>query len=209
MIGSGLDLAYADGRVQLYRHPDPLPRAYLVATWRLVPAGDPTLPRALLDPALDLRRAAVVEQPCELPAPAGGSAGSAAIVREASSEVIVRASAPETNLLVLADSQAPGWRAYVDGQRTAVCQTNYLYRGVPLGPGTHEVRFSYRPASFGLGLALAGGAALGAAVLLVWERRRVGRYDVPQAAGWALLALQAAPFAWIALAGVLPTSVTR
>jgi hypothetical protein len=56
-------------------------------------------------------------------------------------------------LLVLADSYAPGWRASVDGQQVAIHPVNHLFRGVALGAGEHRVRFEYRPESVAAGAA--------------------------------------------------------
>ena len=60
------------------------------------------------------------------------------------------------------------WRAAVDGRPVAITRTNHLFRGVPLGAGTHRVRFEFRPRSVWWG---AASTLLAASVLLgIWIR---------------------------------------
>jgi len=42
----------------------------------------------------------------------------------------------------------PGWQATVDGQPVAIHQVNHLLRGVVVPAGTHEVRMTFKPASY-------------------------------------------------------------
>jgi len=66
----------------------------------------------------------------------------------------------------LGDTFYPGWRAYVDGRAVAVHCVDYVFRGVVLPPGEHEVTFVYQPLSFRLGLmvSLVTGSVLAALV---------------------------------------------
>jgi uncharacterized membrane protein YfhO len=75
--------------------------------------------------------------------------------------------------LVLADSYYPGWSAEVDGAKVDVVRADYALRAVPLRPGTHRVTFRYRPASFGIGLALTVAATVALAAAF-GRRRRAG-----------------------------------
>jgi uncharacterized membrane protein YfhO len=75
--------------------------------------------------------------------------------------------------LVVSDVYYPGWKAYVDGMETRIYQTDLLLRGIPLSPGSHRVRFAYRPMALYLGAALtACGLALFATVVVLSLRRR-------------------------------------
>jgi len=51
-------------------------------------------------------------------------------------------------LLVVRENYYPGWRAAVDGRRAPLYRTNYLFSGVPLPAGDHDVTLTYRPAGF-------------------------------------------------------------
>ena len=55
--------------------------------------------------------------------------------------------------------------AYLDGEPLSILRANHAVRGVVVPAGSHSVRFRYEPASFALGLKLAG---LSAVILLAW-----------------------------------------
>ena len=54
--------------------------------------------------------------------------------------------------LVLADLYLPGWRAEIDGNRTEICRTDGVVRGIFVPAGSHRVAFRYRPRSIVIGL---------------------------------------------------------
>ncbi|HTY13488.1 MAG TPA: YfhO family protein [Candidatus Omnitrophota bacterium] len=88
--------------------------------------------------------------------------GSVTIESYAPENVVVSADSPAGGRLVLADNYYPGWKAFVDGKETAIKRTYYLFRGVDLAPGRHEVKFVYDPLSVKLG----AGISLATALLL-------------------------------------------
>ena len=84
-------------------------------------------------------------------------------------------------LVLLTDAAYPGWRATLDGEPVTIYQADGLFRGVLLPAGSHEVTFTYEPAS------LRYGAALSLAALLVWlllltagRARREQPADIPR-----------------------------
>jgi hypothetical protein len=46
-------------------------------------------------------------------------------------------------ILVMADTWYPGWKVYVDDQEQELLRANYLFLGVELSPGKHNVIFCY------------------------------------------------------------------
>jgi hypothetical protein len=110
------------------------------------------------------------------PAPDGkpgdvSAEGSAYIVRERSTELVVRAAVPaEGGYLTLLDSYDPFWSVQVDGRPGTLLRANGLFRAVHLVPGTHDVRFVYRPIPFYAGLGVT--CSVGALLLLGCVRRR-------------------------------------
>jgi hypothetical protein len=77
-------------------------------------------------------------------------------------EVVIEAGAGEGGgYLVLLDSYTDDWTATVDDRPASVLRANALFRAVHLAPGTHVIRFEYKPR------ALRTGAIVSAAALLV------------------------------------------
>ena len=96
-----------------------------------------------------------------------GGTGLAQITHDGVNEVIVEAQSPDGGWLVLADTYFPGWRVEVDGQPAELLRANFVFRAVRLEPGSHTVRFYYRPRSFLIGgwLSLIGLLGVGALAL--------------------------------------------
>ena len=70
-----------------------------------------------------------------------------------------------------------GWNAYVDGNKTEYCKTNYVLRGMTVPAGKHTIEFKFEPAMYYKGqifnyiafaLLL---AALAFAVFAYWKNR--------------------------------------
>jgi len=69
----------------------------------------------------------------------------ARVVRYTANTIEVSAEGP--GLLVLSEASYPGWRTMVDGQSVDLLTAGGWFRAVELGPGAHEVRLSFAPAS--------------------------------------------------------------
>jgi uncharacterized membrane protein YfhO len=81
---------------------------------------------------------------------------------------------------MLNDSDYPGWKVYVDGRPSHWITTNYLFRGILLQPGRHQVRFAYEPASFAAGAAISGGGIICLVAFALWRGRRP-KSGIPEA----------------------------
>ncbi len=75
-------------------------------------------------------------------------------------------------LLVLTEQFFPGWTVTVDGEPGEIFAANGIFRGVPLGPGRHDVVFRYRPASVFAGASLAALSLAALAWIVLRGRRR-------------------------------------
>lgn len=141
-------LVYAGAKgLNLYAYPRPLPRAWIVH--RAFRADTPAQARALIDdPLFDFRQGAVVDRDLALEDCAGSHA---ALLKRTSQRITLGAEAACRGLLVLAETDYPGWQVRVDGRRAELLTVNTIQRGVVLEPGWHAVEFVYRPASAILG----------------------------------------------------------
>ena len=74
--------------------------------------------------------------------------------------------APDRGVLVIGDTHYPGWRAYVDGERSTVSLSHDLLRSVVVKPKSRLAVFAYQPQSFRLGAAVSLLVAAGLAFCL-------------------------------------------
>lgn len=152
--------------LHVYALADPWPRAYVACRADVEPDAARALERALA-PAFDPRRDAVL--PVAVPAACGESRVERGSAAPGDDSYTVTSDGP--GVLVLRDSFTPSWRATVDGVEAPVLRANGRHRGVPVGPGRHQVRVFYAPPLLRPGLALSALGLLMAGALL---RRRDG-----------------------------------
>jgi hypothetical protein len=61
---------------------------------------------------------------------------------------------PHEGLLVLPRLYYPGWRAYIDDKETAIKPFLNTFMAIEVPEGAHQIRLTYRPSSFYLGVLL-------------------------------------------------------
>ncbi|MGZ6123712.1 MAG: hypothetical protein ACXWLR_02070, partial [Myxococcales bacterium] len=88
-------------------------------------------------------------------------------IRYGINDLSFRASVGAPAVLVVSDTMAPGWRAWVDGVEQPIFRANSLFRGLILERGDHAVRFSFRPPGWDASLWLAGIGLLACAAFAV------------------------------------------
>ncbi|MCL5959103.1 MAG: YfhO family protein [Chloroflexi bacterium] len=144
-----------DAEVQIFENRHAMPRAFLVSS--IVPVSNMNSAiTAMKQPQIDPRRTAVVENiSLEQLSALKLAEGTASIRSYSSSDAVVDVSANGESFLVFTDSIYPGWKATVDGHEIPIYATDLAFRGVFVPQGKHRVEFSYRPASFELGMAIA------------------------------------------------------
>jgi len=164
------------GSAYFYEYASPLPR---VSAYRRVRhAADGATALALLaQPDFDPKAEAVVEGPTTpelqaLTAAAPAPVAAGKIIASSSRSVRASVTLAGSGLVVFNDTNYPGWSATVDGQPVEILAANYLFRGIVVGPGTHEIDFSYRPLSFVIGSAVSLLSLLVIVVLSVAPRLR-------------------------------------
>jgi uncharacterized membrane protein YfhO len=73
------------------------------------------------------------------------------IKQDTGNEVIISVDAPTVGWLVLSDTWYPGWKVFIDGERSKLYKANYAFKAVEVPPGNHEVIFEYNPVSIYIG----------------------------------------------------------
>jgi hypothetical protein len=159
----GLRVAYDGVDARVFSNARAVPRAMVAPRVRVV-AGEDEARAVLVEEQFDPRRTVVVERGAEgtdamgalgAAAAAGAiSSGRVSVTDESNASVAIRASLTRPGLVALNDAWAPGWSVQVDGHGTAPVRVNDVMRGVAVGAGTHEVKWSYRVPGLRAGVAL-------------------------------------------------------
>jgi len=142
------------------RNPNALDRVYVPR--RVAAADGADEMQKLASPQFNARDVAYVEAPVNLPNSANGEVK---IVSEIPTRVTLSIHMATAGLVVLADLWDTGWHAYLNGRPADILRVNHAIRGVMAPAGDGVLEFRYEPASFRLGVELAGAAA---AALAAW-----------------------------------------
>jgi hypothetical protein len=188
-----LTLLRSDSGAQIYEFRDPLPR---VSVFHAIShaADEAGALRLMTDPALDIRHTAVVESDDPrlggIRQPPSGTADAGRIDVYTANRVQTTVTTSVPSLVMLNDTNFPGWRAAIDGVPAPIIATDDIFRGVIVGAGTHTIVYRYAPSSFSFGAMLSSLslAAIGAGAILplVGRRRRwkTGRPAAGAAVRW-------------------------
>jgi hypothetical protein len=170
-------LVYEEEGIQIYRNRWTYPRAFVVHAVEVADDSEAAL-RRLKSIDFDPSTQAVIEGPRPsdwdqqvFSAGRGLPPSEGTIISQSANSMMLRATADRPGLLVVSETFAPGWRAYVDGKPAPIYPADLTMRAVYLPSGTHTVEFVYFPTSFIVGLGIAGAAACS---LLLWVVLRNG-----------------------------------
>jgi membrane protein YfhO len=141
-----------------------LPRAILVSEWIVVPRSRAIA--AILDPALDPSRTAVLEEGASGRAkpPWSPGQGSVRIRSREAGRIALHVVAPGDAVLVVFNTFERGWRATVDGKPQPVLAADAAFQGIRLAPGEHVVGLEYKPRGLAAGIAAAALGVLGVVI---------------------------------------------
>ena len=79
-------------------------------------------------------------------------------------ELLYKYSAREEKIAVFSEIYYPaGWKCYLDGKENKYFRTDYILRGMVVPAGDHEIKFTFRPASYYVGNKI----SLASSVLLI------------------------------------------
>ena len=169
------DLVYTN-EINIYRYRLCEPRASLVANY-IVDTNRASVLARVRAPGFDPQHAVVLEktpEPLANPAinpPATESQPVARIISYQPDDISIEASVPRQAFLLLLDTYFPGWTATVNGRPARIYRADYNFRAVALPPGQFSVRFSYRPASFRIGLTLMTIGLIALMAACFWPRK--------------------------------------
>jgi hypothetical protein len=151
----GLEVVHREPGACVLRNPSWPKRYTLLSSSRAVDSVQEMIDLVRQDPAGPVP---VLAPPAELERHAGSSqpAGSVSVESYRPGEVRLHVQSPHASLLFVRESWGEGWRATLEGRSLPIHPAAGWFFAVPLPPGEHEVRLSYRSPGARLGLACAG-----------------------------------------------------
>ncbi|MGD8775592.1 MAG: YfhO family protein [Syntrophobacterales bacterium] len=145
------------GTSKLYDNHNRLPRAFLVKKFQVL-NSDQEFAKAFHELTFDPRSTILLEgEPTRFMGlkkkPIVQSLKSAVrVLSYENNRIDFEVDTPEAAFLFMSEAYYPGWQAYVDGRQTEILRANYVFRAIPLGPGSHQIEVVCEPSSFKVGL---------------------------------------------------------
>lgn len=102
---------------------------------------------------ISLNNQVIINKSINLPS-ASNSSSSAQIINYSANKVTISTTTDESAILMLTDTNYPGWKAYVNGQKTELLLADGIFKAVIVPKGVTKVDFVFESDSFKVGLAI-------------------------------------------------------
>ena len=145
----GLELIHSSD-ISVYRVTNTFPRAYLATEYSVIKDRSRRL-SLLRQGRPGLNRVLLEDVPIGFQSDAA-EGGRIDIIDYSDEYVKISLGNHKGGILVLSDTNYPGWRAFVDGKESPILFANHLFRGVVVSPETQEVVFEFSSDAFRYGL---------------------------------------------------------
>jgi hypothetical protein len=133
---------YVDDTSRILENRNALPRAWIVHEAVRAKTGG-ILPQ-FVDGSADPRRIALIDSDVPaLEAAGSGPADTVEIVHRGNDEIRLRVNAASRGMVILSEIWDPGWTASVDGNATQLYRADFMFRGVVVDGGEHEIVLRY------------------------------------------------------------------
>jgi hypothetical protein len=156
---------------ELFENRTAFPRFFLVHQVRAV--GSIEEARDLIQRhQINLRETATVEKPIDLPVDRGDASAYDRVttVEYQPNAIEISTQASLASLLVLSETDYPGWKAWVDDRPTPIYCADIALRGVVVPAGAHRVRMEFRPSILPISLGISLATAIVLAVVALRHR---------------------------------------
>lgn len=142
-------LNWQEGKFKVYKRLDALPRYFQTTSFNI--ENDKGVIKKIYDDNFDLKTLLLEDSP-NIPIASESYFTIPQLVEYSPSRVEFKTDAPYSTLLFISDAYASGWNAYIDRSKVPILITDYAFRSVAVGEGSHEVVFKYQPMSFTIGV---------------------------------------------------------
>ena len=170
-------LRFDGARYRLYENPQALPWFYLASAAEVLDSGEAVLAR-LLSGRVDPQEVALLEKAPDVRLDGAGERAGDRVERLAYDPqeglIGLRTQSAGPRVLVVSENYQSNWSVWVDGEEAEMVRVNYVWKGVALPAGEHEVELRYfSPVlAWARGAGLVGLIVVGIVVVGAWRQRR-------------------------------------
>jgi hypothetical protein len=152
---SNFDVAFTGREYQVLKNESFLPRASLIYDYKVVEREQDVL-NGILSPEFSPGDIAILEEDPNITLSNGE--GVVDIIKIIENEKVLDIETSKTSFLIIRENYHPDWKCYVDGKKAKIYKANYIFYGVFVPEGEHELHFVYesRVINFTLFLYLIG-----------------------------------------------------
>ena len=147
------------GTSKLYKNRQSLPRAFLVKQFQVL-KSEQEYARAFIELTFDPGSTILLDGPptrfleLKKKPTVPNLKPAVRVVTYENNRIVLEVDTPDAAFLFMSEAYYPGWKAYVDGTEEEILRADYLFRAIPVGPGSHRIEVVYQPLSFKVGLAV-------------------------------------------------------
>ncbi len=144
---SNFDVAFAGREYQVLKNESFLPRASLMYEYKVVDSAQDVL-NEILSPEFIPGSIAILEKKPDITLSEGE--GDVDVVRMIANEKVLEVKTSKTAFLIIRENYHPDWKCYIDGKKEKIYKANYIFYGVFVPEGEHELRFVYESRVFNI-----------------------------------------------------------
>lgn len=170
MENSSFILTNKVNNIFIYENKNNLPRAFIVGAIRSTPNIEKELR------AFNPKKEALIEGN-ETQWMLGSEFKEANIIAYSPNSITIQTELDKPGVLIVSELYFPGWRALDNGKETNVFRMNYVFRGIILSKGSHEIELFFKPAYFNvmIGISLFSFLLSLTALLYFWKYAPLSR----------------------------------
>jgi hypothetical protein len=144
---SNFELAFMGREYQVLENRDFLPRFSLIHDYSVADSAGEALNKILL-PGFEPGDIVFLEEEPEISL--SKNTGELNIIENVLNEKILNVKTGKSAFLIVRENYHPDWKCYVDGKKEEIYRANYIFYGVFIPEGEHEVRFVFESRVFNI-----------------------------------------------------------